>query len=162
MKDTGKIAQDMFTIDYRLLGGLTFPQRETAGLDTGDFRKKLFLGHFTLSDSVHRIVPYMDDIPLLDFSLCLLDIHHNLRDGLRREDNYEIPSSDEMISFVRQGERVDMEPTFDDILISAGLDEFGEQVRLFNKRLIVELIELNPSLYRNKLFLTYTNLVQLI
>ncbi|MCC8018303.1 MAG: hypothetical protein LIO85_00800 [Rikenellaceae bacterium] len=151
----------MFTIEYRLLDGLTFPQREAAGLDTADFRERLFLGRFTMSDSVHRIVPDMDDIPLLDFSLCLLDIHHNLRDGVR-EDNYEIPSSDEMISFVRQGERVDMEPTFDDILISAGLDEFGEQVRLFNKRLILQLVELNPSLYRNKLFLTYTNLVQLI
>ncbi|MCD8072371.1 MAG: hypothetical protein LUE10_04215, partial [Alistipes sp.] len=92
----------------------------------------------------------------------LLDIQHNLRDGARREDNYEFPLSDEMISFVRQGERIDMEPTFDDVVISAGFYEFSEQVRLFNKMLIAEVIEMNPSLYRNKLFLTYTNLVTLI
>ncbi|MCC8034915.1 MAG: hypothetical protein LIO77_03140 [Rikenellaceae bacterium] len=152
----------MFTISYRLHECLTFPEREAAGLDSADFRHRLFRGGFTLSDSLHRIVPRRNDVPLLDLSLCLLDIQHNLRDGARREDNYEFPLSDEMISFVRHGDRIDMEPTFDDIILTADFTEFSQQVRLFNKTLIAELIELNPSLYRNKLFLTYTNLVTLI
>lgn len=151
----------MFTIDYRLVSERTFPRGGTAEPDSIDPRKELFLGNFVLSDAVHRIDPGRDDIPLLDLSLCLLDIYHNLRDGMR-EDNYEVPFSDDMISFVRRGDMVDMEPTFDDIMITAGVDEFGEQVRYFNKKLVLELVELDPSLYRNKLFLTYTNLIRLI
>ncbi|MCD7970732.1 MAG: hypothetical protein LUF87_10305 [Alistipes sp.] len=152
----------MFTIQYELLGNLHFPEREVAGLDSTDLRQRLFLGSFILADPLHRIIPPYRNIPLLDFSLCLLDIDHNLREQRKRMDNYEFPLSDEMISFVLTGGSVDMEPTFDDVMITASQDEFSERVRLFNRTLIEHLIDLNPSLYRNKLFLTYTNLARLL
>src|SRR5688572_23753660 len=127
----------MFEIRYH------FSNNNSSAVEDADataLRYSLFLGSLSFKNGDRSLTFEWDWIPLLDFALCLFDIHNELVHAKKLEKEFEFTESDEKIIFTRDGNRVKITSSSSGEVLEMSFDEFQKAVKKFYKEIIFDIL----------------------
>ncbi len=123
--------------------------------DEMDLRYNMFFGSISLVRGISTIQLNWDWIPILDFALGVLSIYTKLSMNERGEVEFDFTESDERLIFERLSETIKITTTFSNEALEMTFEEFEQGCIKFYKDALFNLINNNPELRYNKVFIEF-------
>ncbi len=124
-------------------------------VDETDLRYNHFFGILIFKKGKTIITVDMENIPLLDSGILLINIGASLVLESRGEIEATFTENDEKIYFRKEEDKLTISSTFTDEVIKEDFSKYLRAVERFYKRLVYDLLKISPVLPSNDMFINH-------